>query len=140
MNRNILTLFVLSFFVSLHAGVAAEEGALAPAIKKLSIRLSEPAFGKWNEPREIRSAEDAAKHFDGDALTKLTESVDFEKQIVLVFAWRGSGRDKLDFVVMESFPEQIAFSRQPGLTRDLRPHVHVYALRSNVKWSVRGKR
>ena len=140
MNRNILILFALSLFVPMHAGVAAEEGATAPAIKKLSIRPTKPAFGAWNSPTEIRSAEDAAKIFEGGALAKLSEEVDFEKQIVLVFAWRGSGQDKLDHDVMESFPEQIAFLRQPGRTRDLRPHVHVFALRSNVKWSAGGKR
>ncbi len=62
------------------------------------------------------------------------EQVDFEKQIVLVFAWRGSGQDKLDYVVAESFPEQITFTYRPGRTRDLRPHVYAYALRSNVAW------
>ena len=47
--------------------------------------------------------------------------------------------EKADYVVMESFPEQIAFSCRPGRTRDLRPHVHVFALRSNVKWRAGGK-
>ena len=36
------------------------------------------------------------------------------------------------------FPEQVFFTYTPGRTRDLRPHVHVYALRSNVRWSVKG--
>ena len=39
-------------------------------------------------------------------------------------------------VFAESFPEQITFRIQPGRTRDLRPHVRVFALRGNVKWSV----
>ena len=71
-----------------------------------------------------------------DALAALKKQVDFDEQFVLLFAWRGSGQDKLTYVVAESFPEQITFRIEPGRTRDLRPHVHIYALRSNVKWSV----
>ena len=33
---------------------------------------------------------------------------DFEQQVVLVFAWRGSGRDRSEYAVLESFPEPIS--------------------------------
>jgi hypothetical protein len=56
---------------------------------------------------------------------------------VLVFAWQGSGGDKLEYAILESFPEQIPFSLRPGLTDDIRSHTRVFALRSNVKWSVK---
>lgn len=87
-----------------------------------------------NKPLVIRSEKEAAKHFEGDELARLTKQVDFEQQIVLVFAWRGSGQDKLTYSVLESYPEQVVFHYKPGRTKDLRPHIHVYALRSNVKW------
>jgi hypothetical protein len=93
----------------------------------------------WNKPIVIKSAEEAAKHFGKDALETLGKEVDFKKQIVLVFAWQGSGGDKLSYTVAESLPEQIAFSLKRGLTRDLRSHSHVYALRSNVRISTDGK-
>ncbi len=112
---------------------------VGPAITKVDIRPSKIEFSRWNTPVELTSLEDAKKHFEGDALDQLKAKVDFGNQIVLVFAWRGSGQDKLNYVVMESFPEQIAFSCRPGRTRDLRPHVHVFALRSNVKWRAGGK-
>ena len=67
----------------------------------------------------------------------IATKVDFKKQIVLVFAWRGSGGDKLEYQILESFPEQIPFSLRPGVTDDLRSHSRVFALRSNVKWSVK---
>jgi len=67
---------------------------------------------------------------------RLKEKVEFDEQVVLVFAWRGSGQDKLTYEVAESFPEQITFNIKPGRTKDLRPHIHIFALRSNVKWSV----
>ncbi len=86
-------------------------------------------------PIVIRSESDAEKYLVPDELKKLGKQVNFGKQIVLVFAWRGSGQDRLEYSVLESFPEQIVFSFKPGRTRDLRPHVRVFALRANVKWN-----
>lgn len=94
----------------------------------------------WNKPIVIKSNEEAAKYFSEDALKALIKSVDFKRQFVLVFAWRGSGQDKLSYSVAESYPEQIVFSRKRGITQDLRSHTNTYALRSNVKWSVKGNR
>ncbi|HAE12057.1 MAG TPA: hypothetical protein DCG39_10490 [Opitutae bacterium] len=94
----------------------------------------------FNKPIVVKSKEEAAKHFGKEAVSALVGEVDFKKQFVLVFAWRGSGGDRLNYNVAESFPEQIFFSRQFGRTRDLRSHAKVFALRSNVKWNVQGKR
>lgn len=90
----------------------------------------------WNKPIVIKSQDEAAEHFGEEALDEIAAEVDFEKQIVLVFAWRGSGGDKLEYKILESHPEQIPFSLLPGRTRDLRLHTRVFALRSNVEWSV----
>ena len=70
----------------------------------------------------------------------IQKQVDFQQQVLLVFAWKGSGQDRLEFAVAESFPEQIFFSLKPGKTFDLREHVHLYAVRSNVKWSAPAKK
>ena len=94
----------------------------------------------FNKPIVVKSKEEAAKHFGKEAVASLVKAVDFKKQFVLIFAWRGSGGDQLNYTVAESFPEQISFSRKFGRTRDLRSHVKVFALRSNVKWSVQGRR
>ena len=91
----------------------------------------------WKKPLVLRSQEEAANHLDAEELAKLRKQVDFAKQFVLLFAWRGSGQDRLDAAVAESYPEQIFFSYAPGSTRDLQEHVRVFALRSNVKWSVK---
>jgi hypothetical protein len=58
---------------------------------------------------------------------------------VLVFAWRGSGQDKLEVDVMESYPEQLRFVYTPGRTRDLRPHVAVFVVRSDVSYDGKDK-
>lgn len=68
---------------------------------------------------------------------RIAKLVDFNEQMLLIFRWEGSGGDKLGFTIAESYPEQISFSLQPGRTRDLRPHVKVFVLRNNVKWSVK---
>ncbi len=89
------------------------------------------------KPLELKTEEAAAKYFKAEELKKLKTQIDFEKQVLLVFAWRGSGQDKMTYDVAESFPEQIQFNYKPGRTRDLRPHVKLYVLRNNVKWSVK---
>ena len=110
-------------------------------IVELKVTPEKSVFkdAKWNKPIVIKSMEDAGKHFGEEAQKTIGKEVDFKKQIVLVFAWQGSGGDKLEYAILESFPEQIPFSLRPGLTRDLRQHVRVFVLRSNVKWSVKEK-
>jgi len=119
--------------------LVAVASAQEPIVKIGKIRPNMSVFKESSRTKPIvmRSADEAAKQFSGDALAKLKEQVDFEKQIVLVFAWRGSGQDQMDFTVAESYPEQVRFRYKPGRTRDLRPHVYVYALRSNVTWSTK---
>ncbi len=118
---------------------ASPASAQKPIVAVKNVRPKKTVFdiSGRKKPIVIQTAKQAAEHFAGDQLEALSKQVDFDKQLVLVFAWRGSGQDRLDYVVMESFPEQVRFTYKPGRTRDLRPHVYVFALRSNVKWSVR---
>ena len=118
---------------------AAADPAIPPIQKLTGIQPKKDAFKPRGakKPLELRSEKDAAAHFAAADLAKLKKQVDFKQQIVLVFAWRGSGQDRLEHVVAESFPEQVMFTYTPGRTRDLRSHVHIYALRSNVTWSVK---
>ena len=107
------------------------------AVQKVQPNPSVFKAAKRMKPLVIRSREDASKHFSKKALDALTKQVNFKQQFVLIFAWRGSGQDKLTYNVAESYPEQIRFIHKRGRTRDLRPHVKVFALRSNVKWSAK---
>ncbi len=134
MKRLMLALFALC----LSAGVAAGQ----EPIVELKVTPEKAAFegSAWNKPIVIKSQDDAAKHFGKEALEAIAKKVDFKKQIVLVFAWQGSGGDKLEYSILESFPEQVPFSLRPGVTDDLRTHSRVFALRSNVKWSVKAPR
>lgn len=117
------------------------EKAEPPAVEQLAdIAPQSSVFEavKGKEPLVIKSAAEAANQFDKEALAALTRQVDFNKQIVLVFAWQGSGQDVLEYKVLESFPEQVIFALTPGSTEDLRSHMRVYVLRSNVRWKRAG--
>jgi hypothetical protein len=122
------------------AGAEAGAAPQLPPIKELgNVAPKAAAFdaSSWKKPLVLRSAKDAAEYFPEQELPKLTKAVDFGQQFVLLFAWRGSGQDRLEHAVAESYPEQVFFTYKAGRTRDLRQHVRVYALRSNVKWSVK---
>lgn len=88
------------------------------------------------EPLVISTREGLEKAFTKAGVTAVTKQVSLEGQTVVVFAWKGSGRDRIETQIAESFPEQVTFVYSRGLTRDLRSHVKVYALRNNVKWTV----
>jgi hypothetical protein len=134
MTRLLLGLFALCLSASSAAG--------QEPIVELKVTPEKSAFkdSAWNRPIVIKSQDEAARHFGKDALEAIARKVDFKKQIVLVFAWQGSGGDKLEYRILESFPEQIPFSLRPGVTDDIRSHSRVFALRSNVRWSVRSPR
>ncbi len=107
-------------------------------IKQISVTPNQAAFQGARTPPGallIKTAQEAGEFFDAAQLEKLVDQVDFNKQQVLVFAWQGSGQDRLTFEVAESYPEQIFFRFKAGRTRDLRSHTQVFSLRANVSWT-----
>jgi hypothetical protein len=130
MPRSLCSLFALYFSAGCCFG--------QEPIVEIKVTPEKSAFknSAWSKPIVIKSQDEAARHFGKDALETIASKIDFKKQIVLVFAWQGSGGDKLGYKILESFPEQIPFSLRPGVTDDLRSHSRVFALRSNVRWSV----
>jgi hypothetical protein len=130
----VIPFIVLVMLFPANAGLSDTNLPPIKEIKNVKPRLSVFKAARRKKPLEIRSEKEATAHFQEKDLARLKKQVDFDKQIVLVFAWRGSGQDKLQYRVLESFPEQIVFKIKPGRTRDLRPHVRIFVLRSNVKW------
>lgn len=130
------TFAALLLFLPAIALAGQVHAAVGPIKAVRGVKPKRSAFkpAGWSKPLVIRSQKAAAEHFAGAAVAALNKQVDFKQQVVLVFAWRGSGQDRLAFTVAESYPEQVFFTYRPGRTRDLRPHVRVYALRSNVRW------
>lgn len=128
---------VFSFLTTV-GGLFAASANHEPITELKNLRAEEAVFkdASRTKPVVLKSLKNGAKYFDEEELAAISKTVDFEKQIVLLFAWKGSGQDRLQYALKESLPEQVMFSYKPGRTRDLRPHVKVYILRSNVKWAV----
>lgn len=127
------------------SGADAKPAAKAgpkPAIKEVKVQIGHEAQSRLKKvanpatPLLIESPDDAAKYFSKEEVAAIAGQIDFAAQKLLVFAWAGSGQDKLSYVVMESFPEQIRFRLTRGRTRDLRQHFKCYGLRKNVRYRV----
>jgi len=106
-----------------------------PVVKadKLDVK-----FGKWSEPAEVKTEAEMKKLIADEATQKrLAKEIDFETHVLLVFAWQGSGGDKLDFAILESFPEQVKISLKPGATDDLRKHIQLVAVKKECRWSAK---
>ena len=119
-----------------YAETSATAEEMLPPIQDITdIKASEEIWkvAKRGVPQTLHSKSEADRYFAEPQLKLLLKKVDFQKQTLLVFAWRGSGQDKMTYTIAESFPEQIAFKILPGRTRDLRSHLKIYALRKNVK-------
>lgn len=136
----LLTLFVGTLSASAEDNAAKEKAAAGvPAVTPIAdIKVKDAAFGASGpqKPLVLKSRDDAAAYFDKDELEKLDKQVDFKKQVLLVFAWQGSGQDQLDVAVGESFPEVLMFSYKRGRTKDLRTHVKIFAARENVRFNL----
>ena len=65
-----------------------------------------------------------------DAIAKI---VDFDKDYILIFAWAGSGGDKLAAADEKG---AAVFTVTRGKTKDLRQHLRVFAVAKDAKWSV----
>ena len=116
MRKLILSAVTVAFALPAVLDAADPEAFVPPIQEMKDIRPTADVFqaAKRGKPLELKTADEAAKFFGEEALAALQEKVDFDEQIVLVFAWRGSGQDKLSYVVAESFPEQITFTITPG--------------------------
>ena len=88
-----------------------------------------------SKPLEVRSFNQAVKHFEKEDLAALLNRVDFREEYVLVYAWIGPSDDQFDYARFMSYPPQIYFFRTPGRLQDQRGHVRVFLLnRKKVEW------
>ncbi|MEM9347670.1 MAG: hypothetical protein AAGB26_13745 [Planctomycetota bacterium] len=123
-------------FTGLSSGLVDKAGDV-PAVRTLAPSPNQEVFAvaKRNKPLELKSAKDAKPYFDADELKALGEAVDWDRQVVLVFAWRGSGQDKMEASVKETDDgELVQFRYKAGFSRDMRPHTYTYAVRKGVDW------
>ncbi len=134
------SMMVLGWLLVLVGMVGAADKPAGPIRELEGVQPKEDAFrpARPLRPLVLKSAEKAARYLSEEDVARLKKEVDFAQQVVLLFAWQGSGQDRLTYEVAESSPEKVAFERQPGLTRDLRPHVRVYVVSADVAWTVDG--
>jgi hypothetical protein len=91
--------------------------------------------GSVSKPKMIASAEDLDKAIPkADAIKK---KVDFSKDKLLLFAWGGSGGDKLTAKLSDD-GKTVVFTYKAGLTRDFRRHVHLFAMPKNAEFKLEG--
>jgi hypothetical protein len=127
--------------LALVAGLSASEprpDEKGDAVRPLDVKVEAPAKGRVTEPTVIGSADDLAKAIpDEAAVAAVKKAVDFEKEKVVYFAWSGSGQDKLTFATSAAgkVPE-VTFTYAPGKTRDLRPHLKLFALPRDATYKV----
>ena len=134
---------MLAVFVVGSLAVADDKEKDKPAIKELDtkdMKLVPPQRGKATEPTTIASAEELAKNQTvKDSADAIKKQVDFEKQKLVVFAWAGSGQDKITPELKTADKKSTAvFAYTRGLTRDLRQHIHLYVVPRDAEVKVEG--
>ena len=108
-----------------------EDVTISPIIEITSVRTNETVFDKSSamKPLQIQNKEELKEYLAPGQISNF-DLVNFDRQQILIFAWRGSGQDKLSYTVESS--KDVKFSLQRGRTRDLRSHVKIYAVRLDV--------
>ena len=91
---------------------------------------------KLNAPVVIKSMEEANKHLTRASMEKLAELVDFKKQQIAIFAWQGSGQDRLNGHLAAGDGAAVRFHYSPGWSADLRTHNAIYAMPKNTNLAV----
>ena len=117
---------------------ADEKKDAKPTVKEIptkDLKLTIPEKGKPTEPTTITSAGDLAKNeVVGKAADDIKEQIDFNKQKLLVFAWHGSGQDRMTASIGAEGKDLIVFVEfLPGKTKDFRPHTRLFAVPKDLK-------
>ncbi|AMV30390.1 hypothetical protein VT84_38715 [Gemmata sp. SH-PL17] len=119
----------------------ADESAkpVARAIDLKDVRVVAQSDGGKPKPSEIKSAKELADSLlfaDATGRDAIKKQVDFEKEKIVVFAWSGSGQDKLT-AAMSKDGKTAEFTLKTGLTDDLRRHALVFAVPKDAKVEVK---
>ena len=135
-----MRLTVLALFVAAPLLLASQDSepkdTKVPAIKEIDMvkGLTPGKPGGATKPTKVSNAEELEKLVPAkENRDELLKKVDLKKQYLLVFAWAGSGGDRLSHKLDKN---EVTFSYKRGLTRDLRRHLKVYALAKDTKYKV----
>jgi hypothetical protein len=142
-TRRWLALVGVILLGSVAAG-APDDRNEVPAVKKLTgIALAGTnERGSPTEPTIIADADALARAFpDAKAQARIKEQVDFAKQQVVYFRWAGSGQDRITSrEVKDGAKVMVIFDYTPGLTRDLRQHQELFAVRKGIPHKIERKK
>ena len=121
--------------------LADDEKSAPKEIPTKDLKLTFPdKGGKVTDPAIITTAEELTKNpVVGKADEDIKKKVDFAKEKLVVFTWSGSGQDKLagEFKMAEKDKKTTAmFTLMPGLTRDLRQHIHLFVVPKDAEVKV----
>ena len=94
----------------------------------LQNEKAKTTIDKLKAPIVLKSMEDALKHLTRDSMEKI--EVDFDKSQLAIFAWQGSGQDRLGghFSVNKAKANIANMHYTPGRTKDLRTHSVIYTM------------
>lgn len=108
------------------------------AVRALDVKVDNPAKGRATEPTVIKSADGLGKAIpDPAAVAAVKKAVDFDQELVVYFAWAGSGQDRITFASSAGATgPEVTFTYTPGRTRDVRPHAKLFALPKNATYKV----
>ena len=133
------TILALSVLFAASVAVADDKEKDKPAVKEIAtkgLKVTFPKTGKATEPTTIKTAEELKKNpVVGAAAGEIAKQIDFEKQSLLVFAWAGSGQDKITASIgADSDKKSIVYVEYiRGKTFDLREHVRLFVVPKDLK-------
>jgi hypothetical protein len=93
--------------------------------------------GRWSAPEDakfaptvVRSKAELEKAIDNkEVRDEILKAVKFDQDYLVVFAWSGSGGDRVAFEVAKGAKgNEVVFKRTFGRTDDLREHRKVFAI------------
>ena len=117
-----------------------KEDAVVREIRGVGFRLGDKQLGPQEvpEPTVFTSAKAIWEAVRFPAFQKMIDQVDFAKDQVMVFSYKGSGNDGLSFRVERDKKEPVVVFFIPYSDRPFYPelHFHIYLVPKTVKWRV----
>src|SRR4029077_10617029 len=94
--------------------------------------------GAVDVPKSATSMDELNKLIEDEKTrNRLAKVVNFDKQKLLIFVWRGSGQDLLEVTGVKDGKEpEITFTATRGRTKDLRAHLHLFVVPKEATWKV----
>ncbi len=120
------------------AASAEDKVADAPArVIIVTVKGSFLTKGRPQQPIVIKTKEELTTALgDKNAIETVLKEVDFAKEQLILFSWAGSGQDQITADDEKSKDGEVMFRYKPGRTRDLRPHLRLFAIAKDAKWKV----